>query len=416
MNELRATRTPAPWKAPDAMMRTLFVVSQSQLIESDAASGAVGQIQPRPDHGNVEMMIGRVAALGGDNHRRDIGPRERDEPRRQERAVRPRVRRFGAHRDGGRRLVVVAVGILRVGGGGPGQEGGRDRGGGKCCDEMALHGSRSPRSRPRRLRRRSRAGRRLQRRCRARGRLPACFTSARKPAKPAALVPPRSVGARTRRGVLKRLPTRQAANHSESRASADRSGSGAQTKPSRGSHDVHRVTRPSRLGRASPAWAALFASTLDLICSAGLAFAQVGHRAVRRSVPHRGGEDSLVIPAQLDTLQFFGLPASKLLDARAHRLRALGVVFGLVVYQQLKNAPVHKSMLEVSELIYETCKTYLVTQAKFLGILVALHRRRHRRLLRRPQGRVRRHRRCSSSSSASSASPAAPRSPSSASA
>ena len=48
---------------------------------------------------------------------------------------------------------------------------------------------------------------------------------------------------------------------------------------------------------------------------------------------------------------------------------ALGVLFGLVVFTQLKNAPVHKSMLEVSELIYETCKTYLFTQAKFLGLL-----------------------------------------------
>ena len=48
---------------------------------------------------------------------------------------------------------------------------------------------------------------------------------------------------------------------------------------------------------------------------------------------------------------------------------ALGLLFGLVIYQQLKNAPVHKSMLEVSELIYETCKIYLVTQIKFLIIL-----------------------------------------------
>src|SRR5690242_19059183 len=48
---------------------------------------------------------------------------------------------------------------------------------------------------------------------------------------------------------------------------------------------------------------------------------------------------------------------------------ALGLVFGMTIYQQLKKLPVHKSMLEVSELIYETCKTYLATQAKFLGIL-----------------------------------------------
>ena len=45
---------------------------------------------------------------------------------------------------------------------------------------------------------------------------------------------------------------------------------------------------------------------------------------------------------------------------------ALGLLFGLVVFTQLKNLPVHASMLEVSELIYETCKTYLVTQGKFI--------------------------------------------------
>ncbi len=48
---------------------------------------------------------------------------------------------------------------------------------------------------------------------------------------------------------------------------------------------------------------------------------------------------------------------------------ALGLVFGLVIYQQLRDLPVHKSMLEISELIYETCKTYLGTQLKFIGVL-----------------------------------------------
>jgi K(+)-stimulated pyrophosphate-energized sodium pump len=44
-------------------------------------------------------------------------------------------------------------------------------------------------------------------------------------------------------------------------------------------------------------------------------------------------------------------------------------LFGLLTYSQLKNLPVHRSMLEISELIYETCKTYLITQGKFLLIL-----------------------------------------------
>ena len=40
-----------------------------------------------------------------------------------------------------------------------------------------------------------------------------------------------------------------------------------------------------------------------------------------------------------------------------------------MIYSQLKNLPVHKSMREISELIYETCKTYLITQGKFILLL-----------------------------------------------
>src|SRR5437016_6568952 len=46
-----------------------------------------------------------------------------------------------------------------------------------------------------------------------------------------------------------------------------------------------------------------------------------------------------------------------------------GLLFGLAIYTQLKNLPVHRAMREISELIYETCKTYLITQGKFLAIL-----------------------------------------------
>ncbi|MBM3465894.1 MAG: sodium-translocating pyrophosphatase, partial [Armatimonadetes bacterium] len=47
----------------------------------------------------------------------------------------------------------------------------------------------------------------------------------------------------------------------------------------------------------------------------------------------------------------------------------LGGLFGLWQYAQIKNLPVHKSMAEMSELIYETCKTYLLQQGRFLVIL-----------------------------------------------
>src|SRR5579883_2097498 len=48
---------------------------------------------------------------------------------------------------------------------------------------------------------------------------------------------------------------------------------------------------------------------------------------------------------------------------------AFGLIFGLVIFLQLKRLPVHRSMLEISDLIYETCKTYLITQGKFMLLL-----------------------------------------------
>jgi len=49
----------------------------------------------------------------------------------------------------------------------------------------------------------------------------------------------------------------------------------------------------------------------------------------------------------------------------------LGVIFGVVQMTQLKNLPVHKSMADISQIIWETCKTYLLTQGKFIMILEA---------------------------------------------
>ena len=81
------------------------------------------------------------------------------------------------------------------------------------------------------------------------------------------------------------------------------------------------------------------------------------------------GEDSLVVPtAEFARQTFMGVSGQSLL-MMGFGVCFLGLVFGLVVYSQLKNAPVHKSMLEISELIYETCKTYLITQLKFIAVL-----------------------------------------------
>ena len=63
-----------------------------------------------------------------------------------------------------------------------------------------------------------------------------------------------------------------------------------------------------------------------------------------------------------------------------------------MMYTHLRNLPVHASMLEISELIYETCKTYLLTQGKFLLILEIFIGVDHRFVLRRPEHICRRFR------------------------
>jgi K(+)-stimulated pyrophosphate-energized sodium pump len=84
--------------------------------------------------------------------------------------------------------------------------------------------------------------------------------------------------------------------------------------------------------------------------------------------PHGGGEASLVLP-DLDQATFFGGVGGRTLLMTGLLVCALGMLFGLMMYTRLKNLPVHRAMLEVSELIWETCKTYLITQGKFLLIL-----------------------------------------------
>ena len=84
-----------------------------------------------------------------------------------------------------------------------------------------------------------------------------------------------------------------------------------------------------------------------------------------------GGEANLIVPKLGDPAiaSFFGgTPGSTLLMAGI-LVSLLGMALAGVIYKQLQDAPVHKSMLEISELIYETCKTYLVTQIKFIAIL-----------------------------------------------
>jgi K(+)-stimulated pyrophosphate-energized sodium pump len=85
---------------------------------------------------------------------------------------------------------------------------------------------------------------------------------------------------------------------------------------------------------------------------------------------HQGGEASLELPDLSQVTFFSGLNGHNLLMIGIV-ISVLGLGFGLAIYMNLKRLPVHRAMREISELIYETCKTYLITQGKFILILEA---------------------------------------------
>jgi K(+)-stimulated pyrophosphate-energized sodium pump len=90
-------------------------------------------------------------------------------------------------------------------------------------------------------------------------------------------------------------------------------------------------------------------------------------RSFAQTVQDAAGEASLKLP-DLSQVQFLGIDGHKLL-LFGILFCVFGLIFGLVIYSRLKNLPVHRSMRDISELIYETCKTYLITQGKFLLLL-----------------------------------------------
>jgi K(+)-stimulated pyrophosphate-energized sodium pump len=81
-----------------------------------------------------------------------------------------------------------------------------------------------------------------------------------------------------------------------------------------------------------------------------------------------GGEANLKLPDLSQVNFILGMDGHKLL-LFGILFCLFGLAFGLTIYRRLKNLPVHQSMKDISELIYETCKTYLTTQGKFLLLL-----------------------------------------------
>jgi K(+)-stimulated pyrophosphate-energized sodium pump len=89
--------------------------------------------------------------------------------------------------------------------------------------------------------------------------------------------------------------------------------------------------------------------------------------AMLPAVAH-ASEASLVLP-DLNSVRFLGVGGATLLLWMGIVVCSAGLFFGLVQFQALSKMPVHRAMREISELIYETCKTYLVTQMRFIFVL-----------------------------------------------
>ncbi|MGI5862400.1 MAG: sodium-translocating pyrophosphatase [Myxococcales bacterium] len=101
-----------------------------------------------------------------------------------------------------------------------------------------------------------------------------------------------------------------------------------------------------------------------------LAGSAVGLLALLLSAKAFASEADLVTP-DLSSVTFVGGLSGRALLLVGLLVCLGGLGFGVAQYLQLKKLPVHKAMREISELIYETCKTYLLTQGKFLLILEA---------------------------------------------
>ena len=98
-----------------------------------------------------------------------------------------------------------------------------------------------------------------------------------------------------------------------------------------------------------------------------LAFSTLAFAPMALAATSTSGEASLVLP-KLNLVKFHGITGQLLLTLGLI-ICALGLIFGIVIYRSLKAMPVHRSMREISELIYQTCKTYLLQQGRFLILL-----------------------------------------------
>src|SRR5437867_6699047 len=138
------------------------------------------------------------------------------------------------------------------------------------------------------------------------------------------------------------------------------------------------ISPPEGAHRMDQAHSAIVRSTLTIhlvllfvLTLSGLAFAPdalAASPAGPAGSQHTGGSEANLKVPDLGQVTVGGMNGRTLLMTGLV-VCALGLLFGIVIFVQLRGLPVHPSMREISELIYETCKTYLITQGKFLLLL-----------------------------------------------
>jgi K(+)-stimulated pyrophosphate-energized sodium pump len=135
------------------------------------------------------------------------------------------------------------------------------------------------------------------------------------------------------------------------------------------SHSSHRLPVPDHGAGNQPPGRIRRALTGLAGAAAVLALAGCGSSGSGGS--ESGGEASLILPDAMTSVTVAGGVTGRTLLMIGLVVCVLGLGFGVLVYAQLRRLPVHKSMREISELIYTTCKAYLLKQGRFLMILWA---------------------------------------------
>lgn len=128
---------------------------------------------------------------------------------------------------------------------------------------------------------------------------------------------------------------------------------------------VYRKLHDQRLGQNAKFLGRIFAKACAVVSF--LVALSPARALAQGTVEAGGGEASLILP-DLSQVDFLGVDGHTLLLTGIF-FCLLGLLFGLNIYRRLKSLPAHRAMLEISELIYETCKTYLITQGRFLLLL-----------------------------------------------